>query len=138
MIAALVGVALLASGVTGADGIATRAEASRAAMRHAAPAPINDEAGPWTVEDTHLALARYGSARAECIVRVESQYQPYAVGDHGTSFGVAQWHRGGLLEWYFAQGYTDPFDPYQSVRGLQQALNAGMAHHWSAVTRRGC
>ena len=110
--------------------------------------------GPFTVADTRAALAG-ASARARCIVRYEvgggtAEYVPYApqtIGDAGTSFGVAQLHdsggmaaseRDGLLHDFYRRGWTDPMNPYQAVAYLDDALDRGLADHWSPVKRGLC
>jgi hypothetical protein len=74
-------------------------------------------------------------------------YAPDAVGDSGTSFGVAQLHDSsgldgsaddGLLADFYRRGGTDPLDPYQSVAYLDDALARGLAQHWSPVKRGLC
>lgn len=59
-------------------------------------------------------------------------FNPYAVGDRGTSFGPAQLHRGGgELPRFYAFGYDDPFDPYQAVEFMAREFLAGRASSWS-------
>jgi hypothetical protein len=47
---------------------------------------------------------------------------PSLVGDHGTSFGAVQLHRGGLLEFFHGLGYGSAFDPYQALDFLARCL----------------
>src|SRR5437870_1699421 len=110
--------------------------------------------GRFTTTDTRLALAA-ASPRARCIVAREvgggtAGYAPYApdtVGDGGTSFGVLQLHDShgmdagagdGLLADFYRRGYADPFDPYQAVAYLDDALDRGLSRHWSPVKRGLC
>jgi hypothetical protein len=64
------------------------------------------------------------------------RFDPYEIGDHGTSLGVAQLHQGGnALPAFYVLGYDDPFDPYQAVNFLAHALMGEIpglgAHSWS-------
>ena len=110
--------------------------------------------GRFSATDTRLALAM-ASPRARCIVAHEvgggtagsAPYAPDTVGDGGTSFGVAQLHDShgtdagagdGLLSDFYRRGYADPFDPYQAVAYLDDALDRGLARHWSPVKRGLC
>jgi hypothetical protein len=63
------------------------------------------------------------------IVRCETggTFNPYAVGDHGTSFGAVQLHRPGLYWHFLAVGYLDPDDPYQAVEYLARVLRGDFA-----------
>ena len=92
------------------------------------------EPEPWTPADVLAAMAT-ASPRARCIVRTEVGgvgYDPYAVGRSG-ELGPVQLHPRGKLPEFYARGYTDPFDPYQAVDYLDNALQRGQASHWSAV-----
>lgn len=98
----------------------------------------NAHAQTYTVDDVHAALEG-ASARAACIVRYEtgSTYNPYAYGAQGEQ-GVAQLHPRGLLRDFYAQGYIDPYNPYEAVAYLDAALARGMSTHWSPVLRELC
>jgi hypothetical protein len=88
----------------------------------------------WTAADTLAALSG-ASPRARCIVRVEVGgvgWNPYAIGRQGER-GVAQLHPRGLYPDFLRQGYTDAFNPYQSVAYLESALQRGLARHWAGV-----
>ncbi len=71
---------------------------------------------------------------AERLTRVVScetahTFNPYAVGDWGTSFGAAQLHRGGnALPIFYAVGYTDPDDPYQAIEFMARAFRGDFPH----------
>lgn len=68
------------------------------------------------------------------VVRCETggTYDPYAKGDHGTSFGAVQLHQGGgELYRFYAAGYADPFNPYEAVQFLAEEINAGRGSAWS-------
>jgi soluble lytic murein transglycosylase-like protein len=95
----------------------------------------------YTADDT---LAAIDQASAEIgvdpsyllrIVRCEDPtLDPYVVGDHGTSFGAVQLHQGGgELARFLAWGYSDIFDPYQSIRFLAQEITFGRARAWSCA-----
>jgi hypothetical protein len=59
----------------------------------------------------HGVSPGYAVAIANC----ESNLVWDAVGDYGRSFGVYQLHDAGLLPVFYAEGYTDPFNVYQSA-----------------------
>lgn len=91
----------------------------------------------WTQADTHQAinLVAFGRgvsySRLDCIVRRESGYSPYAVGSQG-ELGSVQLHPRGALLAFYARGYDDPFNPYQSVDFLGSELAAGRGGQWTA------
>jgi hypothetical protein len=61
-------------------------------------------------------------------------FNPYAIGDHGTSLGMAQLHMGGgELVRFLAWGYDSPFDPYQAARFMAQEFAFGRAGSWSCA-----
>lgn len=60
------------------------------------------------------------------IIQVESGYNPRAVGDHGTSFGLFQLHRGGQL------GNLTPEQAYDPKTNAQTAMPA-IAKAWNAL-----
>ena len=85
----------------------------------------------YTTEDSRAAIAEasaaYGipASRLEAVLNCETRGQelnPNAVGDGGTSFGVAQLHKGGLLEFFYRQGYTSPLNPYEAVDFMARAF----------------
>ena len=84
----------------------------------------------FTVEDGYAAMAGR-SAFARCIVQIESRFDPNAVGHLG-ELGLVQLAPFGKLPEFYALGYSDPFDPWQSADYLDWALANGQAHHWAA------
>lgn len=58
-------------------------------------------------------------------------FSPTAIGDHGTSFGAAQLHRGGLLGTFYATGGTDPMNPYEAISFMADRFAAGQSYYWS-------
>jgi soluble lytic murein transglycosylase-like protein len=80
--------------------------------------------------------AAYGLSAAWLarIITCESGWNPRAVGAAGEQ-GLAQLHPRGLRPLFFTQGYTDPFDPYQSIEFLAWALANGYAAHWTCARR---
>jgi hypothetical protein len=91
----------------------------------------------FTADDTRAAIDQssvavgVSHARLDQIVRCETrgdEYDPDAIGDHGTSFGAVQLHRGGLLGHFYAEGYDDPFNPYQGVEYLARAMSGEWAY----------
>lgn len=84
----------------------------------------------YTVADTEAAMSRH-SWLAGCIVRLESDnLDPYSVGKAG-ELGVAQLHPRGLLNQFYAVGYTNPYSPYQSMDFLDWALERGEGPNWT-------
>ena len=76
--------------------------------------------------------------RVRCLVRSEvgssaTDYEPYTVsrtGDHG----IAGLHEpNGKLATFYAAGYTDPYDPGQAVKFLEEQLEAGQGWAWVAA-----
>ena len=92
----------------------------------------------YTSEDTLAAIdaaaADTGVPRAWllAIVRCESRLEPYAIGRRG-ELGAVQLHPRGLLPVFYAVGYTDPFNPYESVYFLAEQLLRGRARHWACA-----
>jgi hypothetical protein len=99
-----------------------------------------EAAHAYTPDDTLAAIddvsARLGvsHARLSSMVSCETggTFEPSIVGDHGTSFGPVQLHKGGLLEHFHAQGYIDPFDPWEAVEYLGRVL----AGEWPGISGR--
>lgn len=88
-------------------------------------------ASAYTADDTRAAIdfasadTGVSRARLDSIIRCETrgdEYNPAAIGDHGTSFGATQLHRGGLLSHFYSVGYDNPFNPYQGVEYLARAV----------------
>lgn len=79
------------------------------------------------------------SPLVRCIVRTEvgnsgNDYDPYSVGDNGTSFGPVQLHKWGLLAEYLAwSGGASPFNPYRAVEFAEHVVAQGRAANWSGV-----
>lgn len=97
-------------------------------------------ADAFTADDTLAAIDQAASTTgvtASWLARVVGcetggTFDPYAVGDHGTSLGPAQLHvGGGELSRFYAQGYGDPFDPYQAVSFMASEFALGRAGAWS-------
>jgi hypothetical protein len=90
----------------------------------------NAHAEAYSADDTEAAIADVHAAygvpigRLHEIVSCETgrTMDPNVVGDHGTSFGAVQLHRGGALSHFFSLGYTDPFNPWQAIEYLARAL----------------
>lgn len=94
----------------------------------------------WTRDDTHEAIVRsaalYSVSQSEmdCMVRVESNFDPYAIGSQG-ELGAAQLHPQGALQDFYRRGYTDPFNPTQSMDYLAAEIAAGRGGKWTAYWR---
>ncbi len=89
-------------------------------------------AEPYSPEDTFAAIAQAAEAHQVSeawltrVVGCETGhlFNPDALGDGGSSHGVAQlndWPTG-LLGHFMAQGYTDPYDPYQATDYMARAF----------------
>ena len=103
----------------------------------AALASATEDTERFTREDADRAL-QSASPRAACILRREvPSLDPYAIGKAG-ELGLAQLASFGLLPDFYRQGYSDPFDPYQSVAYLEDALSRGLARNWTPVLRGLC
>jgi hypothetical protein len=76
------------------------------------------------IDDTAAAYGWWLRPTLRSIARCESggTFDPNVVGDHGTSYGLVQLHRGGLLERFYAAGYDSAFDPWQSLAFLARVL----------------
>lgn len=76
----------------------------------------------FTSDDSYQAIAdaaaNHGVSEAALmrVARCETHgsFDPYSVGDHGTSYGLFQLHRGGLLGLFYVD-HSDAFDPYQAA-----------------------
>jgi hypothetical protein len=98
-------------------------------------------AGGWTDADVSAALtqasSRYGVSRGllRCIAAWETgfTFDPYTVGDGGLSLGEFQLYRYGLLPTFYAEGWTDPFDPYESAAFTASWIARHGAGAWSPV-----
>lgn len=99
------------------------------------------DAESWTVDDTHQAIydaavnTGVSYARLQRVVGCETgwTFEPYSVGDRGTSFGPVQLHLyGGEIGRYRARfpGHS-LFDPYASIQFLAEAIVEGRATAWS-------
>jgi hypothetical protein len=83
----------------------------------------------FTADDSfqaiHDAAVNHGVSEAALlrVARCETHgtFDPYAVGDHGTSYGLFQLHRGGLLGLFYV-AHSDPFDPYQAADFTAEVL----------------
>jgi hypothetical protein len=95
----------------------------------------------YTTEDTYQAIAAaaadtgVAASRLHRMVACETggTYDPHSIGDRGTSFGAVQLHRGGELGRFYALGYTDPFNPYESLDFLARAILDGRASAWTCA-----
>ena len=121
--------------------------AASAPVAHAGPSdPWLEPPSPviWTKADTIRAL-EHASPRVRCIVTSEvgdsgSDYDPYTVGDNGTSFGVSQLHwPGGLLRDYerWSDG-ASAYNPYRSVEYIEHIVSRGGASNWTAARLGWC
>lgn len=100
-------------------------------------APPRAQAQEYTAADTLAAIdeaaAELGVDRGRMyrIVGCETgwTFSPRVEGDRGHSHGVAQLNDfGNALPRFYEVGYTDPYNPYQAVYFMAEAL-AGMHPH---------
>lgn len=98
--------------------------------------PLYAEGG-WTDADVSAALTqasqKTGVSRSllRCLSWYESEWHPYAVGRRG-ELGLFQLlPRRGLLPDFYAAGYTNPFNPYQSSLFAAEMIDAGYGYFWS-------
>lgn len=85
---------------------------------------------PFTPDDTLQAIecaARDTAIPVTRLTRIVScetggKFNPYAVGDHGSSIGAVQLNANGARKDFYDVGYDDPFNPYQSVYFLAESL----------------
>jgi hypothetical protein len=88
------------------------------------------------------AAATYGVSEATLtrVVRCEAQMQPYAVGDNGHSFGIAQLNDRptGLLWHFYAIHYTDPFNPYEAASYMGRVWSGEFARQGIGPWRWSC
>jgi hypothetical protein len=91
----------------------------------------------YTTEDTRAAITQAADAHGvsegflQCIVFRESTYRPYAVGNHGEQ-GAVQLYPGGVrMRDFYSRGYASPWNPYEALDYLAQAILEGYGPHWS-------
>ncbi len=100
-------------------------------------ADAEEETPTYTAEDTLAAIETVSPEYRDWIratVHCETRtWDPYAVGDGGKSFGAAQLHTHGLLPLFYQWGFSDPFDPYQSISFMEAAFKAGLAYQWTCA-----
>lgn len=95
------------------------------------------EPPPWIADViADRAEARGASAWVlTAVLRCESRFEPYALGDHGRSHGIAQINdhpRTGLLGHFKSLGYRSAYSVWESVDYLARVL-AG--EFWGANVR---
>ena len=83
--------------------------------------PTASAAGPY-------GLSPYLARVAWC----ESRYNPNAVGRRG-EVGLFQLLPGGMLPVFYAQGYTNPWNPWQQAEFARWAFTHGYAGRWSCA-----
>lgn len=81
--------------------------------------------------DDGIAAMQGRSALAVCIARIESNFDPNAIGRAG-ELGMVQLLSPGELDTFYAYGFSDPHDPWQSADYLDIALAEGRHRAWSA------
>jgi len=97
----------------------------------------------WTVSDVHQAILDASNstgvphARLWSIVACETgrTFDPWSVGDRGTSFGPVQLHVGGgeITRYRAAYPGRSLHDPYSSIEYLATAILEGRSAAWSCA-----
>lgn len=84
-----------------------------------------------------LGMSKGGACGVLANIKAESSFNPNAVGDHGTSYGICQWHASrytSLKNWCKKKGYS-----YTSLKGqlkyLQYELKNGYSGTYSYVKK---
>lgn len=98
------------------------------------------EPTPWTVDDTYAAIedvSVHTGLSYRWLYRIVScetggTFDPYSRGAQG-ELGPVQLHPYGMLRTYYAEGFTDPFNPYHSMYFLAEHLLAGESYKWSCA-----
>lgn len=87
----------------------------------------------YTAEDTQIALS-HASSRAACVVGYETghTFDPNQIGALG-ELGPVQLLHPGKLDDFYAQGYLDPFNPYEAIPFLDSELAKGHGSAWSPI-----
>lgn len=106
--------------------------ARRANAQELEPAPHFTAADTLAAIDAAAADTGISRRWLYAIVQCESRLNPYAVGRRG-ELGAVQLLPGGLLPVFYASGYSDPFNPYESVYFLADQLVLGRARHWTCA-----
>lgn len=78
-----------------------------------------------------VGIATAHNLNAEKFLKVldcESGFNPKAIGDHGTSFGIAQLHYP-LRDWSITK--EQAFEPLRSMEIMANAWERGLASRWS-------
>jgi hypothetical protein len=106
-----------------------------------APGVARAEEAAWTVSDVHQAILDASNntgvphARLWRIVACETgrTFDPWSIGDKGTSFGPIQLHVGGgeITRYRAAYPGRSLYDPYATVEFLATAILDGRAASWS-------
>jgi hypothetical protein len=100
----------------------------------------------WNQADSELAIhwaaETYGVSEARLlrVATCESRLDPYAVGDSGHSWGLAQLNdrRTGLLGHFYAQGYMSALDPYEAADYLGRVFSGEFAGEGIGAWRWSC
>lgn len=109
-----------------------------AAGLHVTTVPAAAQSPDEVITTIEAAAARHGVSPAwlVAVARCETRgdpFNPRAVGDRGTSFGVFQLHRGGLLDDFWARGYGDPMNVWEAADYAAAAFARGLSSHWSCA-----
>jgi hypothetical protein len=63
------------------------------------------------------------------VINCESGFNPDALGDYGTSYGIGQFHH--LSDWGMTKEQS--YDPFYSIARMALAWSDGMEYRWSCA-----
>lgn len=65
----------------------------------------------------------------QAVIDCESKWNRFAVGDHGSSYGIGQFHN--LKDWGMTK--EQAYDPYFSITKMSEAWELGLQNKWSCT-----
>ena len=100
------------------------------------PPMVQAQSADEIVDVITTAAGTYGvsGARLLAVARCESRLNPSAVGRAGER-GLFQLHPRGLLPDFYARGYSDPMNAWESADYAASAFARGLASHWTCARR---
>lgn len=96
--------------------------------------PASAEPAQWSVSAVIVDRAKahgVSSTLMLCMADRESNLNPLAVGDHGTSYGLFQIHEYGLLHLFRQQGYGSVWSEWDSADFTGRAIADGRGRAWT-------
>lgn len=83
----------------------------------------------YTIADAHAAMDG-ASPLLHCLVKLESGYDPNAINPWSGALGMAQLLSPGELDHFYANGFTDPTNPWQARAHMEIAIAEGRLTAW--------